>query len=141
MMTHNDLKTLIKESILEVLSEDYHRYHKDYRLYEGNRHIVAIFEDNTRLAFEVHFRNNHGEDKELWRERACSRWKSLANKLHSDVQLSEGGNPIEKTWKECFEEALNSPELKEFIRKSPHNAVYRDENAPVIDSVNFTKMG
>lgn len=140
-MTKNELKKLIKESIQEVLAEDYHHYHKEYRLYEGNRNIVAIFEDNTRLAFEIHFKNNRGEDKYKWRERACSRWKSLANKIHSDVQLSEAGNPIQKTWKSCFEEALKHPDLQEFIRKRPHQMIYQDETSSVIDPVNFTKTG
>lgn len=140
-MTKFDLKNLIKESIKEVIIEDYHRYHKEYRLYEGNKHIIAIFEDNTRLSFEVHFRNNRGEDKYKWRERACSRWKSLANKIHGDVQLSEGGNPIQKSWKDCFKEALQHPELQEFIRKNPHHRIYPEENSSIIDPINFTKMG
>lgn len=123
-MTKRDLTNLIRESIQEVLTEEYHRYHKEYRLYEGDKHIVAMFEDNSKIAFEVHFRNNHGEDKYKWRERACSRWKSLANKIHSDVQLTNGGNPIQKSWKECFEEALNHPDLQEFVRKNIHQKIY-----------------
>ena len=105
----------IKKIIREILVEDYHHLHKDYRLYEAFNKIVAIFEDNTKLEFEVHYHDKHGEDREKWRKRAASRWKSLANEIHRDVQLSEVGNPIEKSWKKSFEEALEHPELQEFV--------------------------
>lgn len=117
----------------ESLTEDYHHLHKEYRLFEGNRHIVAVFEDNSRLRFEVHFRDNRGEDKEKWRRKAFSKWKTLANEIHGDVQLTDKGNPIQKTWKESFQEALKHPELQEFMRHSPHHRVF--------DPVNFTQYG
>lgn len=109
----------------EGINEDYHFHHNEYRLYEGNRHIVAVFEDNSRLKFEVHFRDKRGIDKEKWRQRAMSRWKSLANQLHSDVPLSDGCNPIQKSWKQCFAEALQLPDMKEFVRENPHHQVFR----------------
>lgn len=117
----------------ENINEDYHLLHKEYRLYEGNRHIVAIFEDNTRLKFEVHFRNNHKDDREKHRKKAASKWKTLASKLHSETELTEQGNPIIKPWKECFDEALRNPEMKEYIRHSHEQKVF--------DPVNFTRMG
>lgn len=104
---------------------DYHTMHKGYRLYEGNRHIIAIFEDNSRLVFEVHYHNKHGEDRDKWRKRAGSRWKTLANEIYRDVQLTEVGNPIQKSWKQAFEEALKHPELEEFIRKPHHQPVFK----------------
>ena len=74
---------VIKETISEMLmGNSYHHSHKDYRLYEGNRHIVAVFEDNSRLKFEVHFREKHGPDKEKWRRKAFTTWKSVANEIH-----------------------------------------------------------
>ncbi len=116
------------------MNEGFHHMHKEYRLYEADNHIVAIFEDNSRLVFEVHYHDKRGEDREKWRRRAFSKWKTLANEIHRDVQLSEAGNPQEKTWKQCFEEALEHPELKEFIRDpKKHQRVY-----PVMDPVNFT---
>jgi hypothetical protein len=127
---------------VENLHEDYHHLHKDYRLYEGDTHITAIFEDNSRLSFEVHYHNNHGEDKIKWRKKAFTIWKSVANELHGDVQLSEVGNPIQKSWKNCFKEALKHPKLQEYIRQSYHRRVFdNDEVAPCMDSVNFTRMG
>jgi len=134
----------------ESLNESYHHLNKEYRLYEGHRHIVAIFEDNTRLKFEVHFRDKRGPDKEKWRRRAFSKWKTLANEIHSDVQLTEVGNPVQKSWKECFKEALKHPELQEFMRHSPHHKVFDDRGypakvqgkpAPCMDPVNFTPRG
>jgi hypothetical protein len=117
----------------QAINENYHYLHKEYRLYEGNKHITAIFEDNSKLALEVHFHNNHGEDKDKWRRKAFTTWKSVANELHGDVQLSEVGNPIQKSWKECFKEALKHPKMKDYIR--------RNDQQPIFDPVNFTRVG
>lgn len=129
----------------EAINEEksYHHHHKEYRLYEGNRHIVAIFEDNSRLAFEVHFRNSRGEDREKWRRKAFSTWKSIANEIRREsTQLNEVGNQLQKSWKECFKEALKDPKLQEYIRKNSHQKIYPDKHvAPCIDPVNFTQMG
>jgi len=141
---------IIMIKLKNLLSEDFHYNHKDYRLYEGKNEIVAVFEDNSRLKFEVHFRDNRGEDKEKWRRRAFSKWKTLANEIHGDVQLTDKGNPVQKTWKESFEEALKHPELQEFMRHSPHHRVFDDKGYPAsvqgkpqpcMDPVNFTRMG
>ena len=141
---HKLIKSVVKESIddikiRELVNEDYHHLHKDYRLYEGNRNIVAIFEDNTRLTFEVHYRGNHGEDRDKHRHKAFTKWKSVASKIHGDAPLNEVGNPIQKSWKEAFKEALEHPDLQEFIRHSSHHKVFEDKDAaPCIDPVNFT---
>ena len=108
----------------ENLNEDFHHHHKDYRMYEGNNKIVAMFEDNSRLTFEVHYRNKHGEDREKHRRKAFSKWKTLANRLHGDVKLNEVGNPLTKSWKDCFLLALKDPEMKEFIRTTEHKKVF-----------------
>ena len=133
----------------EGLNEDYHHLHKEFRLYEGNNKIVAIFEDNSRLSFGVHYREKHGMDREKWRRKAFTTWKSLANEIHSDVTLSEVGNPIQKTWKESFQEALHHPKLQEFIDKYPTQNVFEDKGYPssvqgkpqiCMDPVNFTMV-
>ena len=112
---------------LPWMNEDYHKHHKDYRMLEGNRMITVVFENNTRLQFEIHFRNNHGEDREKHSKKAASKWRSLASKIRNESkELNEVGNQVEKTWKECFEEALQHPELKEFIRDKPHQQIYRN---------------
>jgi hypothetical protein len=109
--------------------KSYHHLHKEYRLYEGDSHIVAIFEDNSRLVFEVHYHDKHGEDRDKWRRQAFSKWKSVANELHRDVQLTEVGNPVEKTWRECFQEALKNPKLKDYIRKPHHRKVFDEDGS------------
>jgi hypothetical protein len=121
-----DIYHTIKETkkTIRMLMEDYHFMGKDYRLFEANDRIVAMFEDNSHLQFEVHYHNKHGEDRDKWRRHAFSKWKSLANEIHRDVQLTEVGNPVEKSWKQAFEEALEHPELQEFIRKPEHQRVF-----------------
>ena len=123
----NESFDILKEQRSSLLNEEksFHHLHKEYRMYEGNNHIIAVFEDNSRLMFEVHFHNNHGEHRDKWRRKAFSTWKSVANELHRDVQLTEAGNPIQKTWKECFEEALKHPKLNEFIRMEHHQPVFK----------------
>lgn len=106
------------------LNEDYHIHHNEYRLYEGNNKIMVLFDDNSRLSFEIHYREKRGIDKEDWRHKAMTTWKSLASKLHGNVELSDAYNPIQKSWKECFEEALKDPKLKEFIRDNHHQRVF-----------------
>jgi hypothetical protein len=106
-------------------AKSFHHLHKEYRMYEGDNHIYAIFEDGSRLVFEVHFHNNRGEKRDKWRRKAFSKWKSIANEIHNDVQLNETGNPIEKSWKQAFAEALEHPDIQEFIRNhSKHQSVF-----------------
>jgi hypothetical protein len=126
-----DIHTLIKKTVATVINESYHVHHADYRLLEGDRLITAIFNDNSRLQFEIHFRDKKGRlEKEKFRKRAVSKWKSAASKIHSESkELNEVGNPQEKSWKSCFEEALQDPELKEFIRDNHHQQIYPQENS------------
>jgi len=149
---NNIIKSIVKESIDEmnqskVINEDYHHLHKEYRMFEGNDKIIAKFDDNTQLQFEVHFRNTRGEDRDKWRRKAFTTWKSIANEIHGDIQLTEVGNKIQKSWKQSFEEALIHPKLKEFVRDNHHQKLYPDKGYPVsvqgkpqpcIDGVNFT---
>lgn len=135
----------------EAINEDYHHLHKEYRLYEGNRHIIAVFEDNTRLKFEVHFRDKHGMDREKWRRKAFTTWKSCANEIHKESEgLNEVGNPMTKPWKECFREALKHPKMTDYVRKHHHQKIFPDKGypasvqgrpSPCMDPVNFTRMG
>ena len=93
MKTTIKLKTLLKSILVEEKS--LHHLHKEYRLYEGKDHIYSVFEDGSRLMFEVHYHDTHGEDREKWRRKAFTKWKSLANETYRDVQLTEVGNPVQ----------------------------------------------
>jgi hypothetical protein len=158
-MKIDGLRQLIKGIVSEMmdtmdsslLNEDYHFSHKEYRMHEGTKEIVAMFEDNSKLKFEIHFRENRAELRDKWRHKAMTTWKSLANELHGDVQLSDACNPIQKTWKECFSEALKDPKMKDFIRTNNHQRVFPEVHPdkgypaevqgkpqPVMDCVNFT---
>lgn len=135
----------------QQIQEGMFRENKEWCVYEGTNQIVAVFEDGSRQVFEVAFGPTRGDDKDRWRTRAASKWASLARQLHGDVQLSEVGNPIQKSWKDCFKEALVLPEMKEFIRNPKKvKRVFDDKNrlkgfankaASIIDPVNFTTTG
>lgn len=115
-------------------AKSFHHLHKEYRMYEGDNHVYAVFEDGSRLVFEVHFHNNRGEKRDKWRRKAFTKWKSIANEIYRDIQLNEVGNPIQKSWKQAFAEALEHPDLQEFVRN-------HGKHQSVFDPVNFTKMG
>ena len=146
-----DIKELIKKTVTNVINEDYHHSHAEYRLLEGDRLITAIFNDNSRLQFEIHFRDKKGRlEKEKYRKRAVSKWKSLASKIHNESkELNEVGNSQEKNWKICFEEALQDPELKEFIRDNPHQRIFQPEETgyelkqevPMCNPEDYTPQG
>ena len=114
----------VEDESNQNLTEDYHHFHKDYRLYEGSTYIVAVFEDNSRLQFNVHFRNNYKDDRWKHRSKAASKWKTLATKIHNEEELTEQGNPIEKSWKECFREALKDPKMKEYVRAEHEQPIF-----------------
>lgn len=127
-MTKNELKSVIKAIIMETLenlhtkdkswiNEAIFHEHKDWMMYEGENKVVTLFKDNTRLQFEVHFRDKRGEDRGKWKKKALSKWKTLAREIYNSTGLTEAGNPVVKPWKECFEEALSRPEMKEFVKR------------------------
>lgn len=135
----------------ENINEDYHHSNKNYIMHEGDRLITTVFPDNSRLQFEIHFRDTKGRlEKENYRKKAVSKWKSLASKIHNDSkELNEVGNPQEKSWKACFEEALQHPELLEFIRDNHHQRVFPPEETgyelkqmpPLVNPEDYTPQG
>ena len=115
------MSDLMRESLPEeageafkILCEEFHE-HKDWFLYEGSDKITAVFEDNSRQSFKVHFRDNRNEDREKHRKKAATTWKRLATEIRKNAGLSEGGNPIIIPWQECFSRALKNDEMKEFV--------------------------
>lgn len=101
------------------ITEGIFHEHKEWIMYEGDNKIITVFKDNSRLAFEVKYPGGTwGKDRDKWKHKAASKWKSLAREIYSSNGLSEVGNPIIKPWKVCYQEALNRPEMKEFIRKN-----------------------
>jgi len=100
------------------INEGIFHENKDWIMYEGDNKITTLFKDNSRLAFEVGYpRETWGEDKDKWRHRAASKWKSIAREIYNSAGLTEAGNPIIIPWRVCYKRALNHPDMKEFIRK------------------------
>jgi hypothetical protein len=101
------------------INEGIFHEHDEWIVYEGHNKITTMFKDNSKLSFEIGYpRGTWGEGKDKWRKKAASKWKSVAREIHkSSTGLTEAGNPTSKPWKTCYEEALKSPDLKEFLRK------------------------
>lgn len=97
-------------------------------VHEGSQSVSAIFENGKQLSFELTFKNKTRDDKDKWRHSAASKWTSLAREIYNNPELNEIGNPQQKTWEECFIEALNDVAMKPFIKQME----------PVFDPVNFT---
>lgn len=111
------------------INEGIFHENKEWIMYEGDDKITTLFQDNTRLTFEVRYPGVWGPDREKWRHKAASKWKSIAREIYTSQGLTEAGNPIVKPWKECYQEALSHPNMKEFIKK---------HHAPIFDPVNLT---
>lgn len=98
-----------------LLFENFHE-NKEWFLYEGENTITAVFGDNTRQTFKVHYRNNRiREDQAKHRAKAARTWKRLAMEIRKSAGLSKSGNPVVVPWQECFERALKDPMMLEFV--------------------------
>jgi hypothetical protein len=99
-------------------------------VHEGTGHITTVFENGKRLSLELTFRNKVRDEKQLWREQAARKWVTTAREIHNNPELNEIGNTIQKSWEECFKEALGDDRLKPYIKEM--------DRTPVFDPVNFT---
>jgi hypothetical protein len=103
---------------------------KEWFVYEGTRYVSAIFENGKQISFEMSYGNKTGLDKQKVGKKAASKWIGLAREIYNNPEINEVGNPQQKSWEECFQEALGNPVMKEYI-KNPNVT-------PVFDPVNFT---
>ena len=106
---------LVRVDESRLLFENFHE-NKEWFMYEGANTITAVFEDNSRQTFKVHFRDNRiRDDRDKHRKRAASTWKRLAMEIRKSAGLNRAGNPIVIPWPECFQRALQDPLMKEYI--------------------------
>jgi hypothetical protein len=125
---HSDWKGMSRETQKPV-NESF-RQGNGWFVHEGSQSVSAIFENGKQLSFELTFRNKKGGDKDKWRTQAASKWTSLAREIYNNPELNEIGNPKQKTWEQCFIEALNDETMKPFVK----------EMTAIYDPVNFTPM-
>jgi hypothetical protein len=111
------LKNLLQESFKEG---------NGWFVHEGTGHITTTFENGKQLKFELTFRNKIGEDKNKWRTQAMSKWSSIAREIYNNPEINEIGNPLQKSWEQCFEEALKDERMKPFIREMDRSSVFSD---------------
>jgi hypothetical protein len=103
---------------------------KGWFVHEGTQTISTIFEDGRQLSFELTFRDKVREEKHKWREQAASKWATIAREVYNNPELNEVGDPKQKGWMECFQEALADERMKPYIKPT--------DRSPVFDPVNFT---
>jgi dTMP kinase len=109
----NDRAVRVNEN--RILFENFHE-NKEWFIYEGSNTLTAVFEDNSRQTFKIHFHDQRiREDKEKIRKRAANTWKRLATQIRKQAGLSKTGNPIIIPWSECFQQALQETEMMEYI--------------------------
>lgn len=116
---HTNWKGMSKETINECFKQG-----DGWFVHEGNQSISVIFENGKKLSFEVSSKGRGIDDKDAWRHKAASKWISTARGIHKNTDLNEIGNPIQKTWEQCFIEALNDDSLKPFFKES--NGVFQE---------------
>jgi hypothetical protein len=121
----------MREHILklkDLIKEDY-KNNKGWFVHPGIKETVVVFEDQSRLSFPLYYKRTPKELHEKFRIKAANTWKRLANKIHEESEnLTEVGNPVAKPWKKCFQEALNHPDMQEFMERKTN----------IFDPVNFT---
>jgi hypothetical protein len=66
-------------------------------------------------------------------DKVSKAWITAARNLHNNPEINEVGNYLQKTWKECFEEALNDPKISSFVSEKGETKI-----SPIADPVNFT---
>jgi hypothetical protein len=115
-------RRIIKIDENRLLFENFHE-NKEWFVYEGAHTITAVFEDNSRQTFKVHYRKNRmHDDRDSHKQKAARTWKKLAMEVRKSAGISKAGNPIVIPWQECFQQALGKPEMLEYIddlRSSP----------------------
>lgn len=120
---HSDWRGMSRETVNESFNQG-----DGWFVHEGSQSISTIFENGRQISFELTFKNKRGEEKNKWRSQAASKWKTVAREIHNNPDLNEIGNPQQKSWEHCFQEALNDERVKPFIK----------EMASIYDPVNFT---
>lgn len=122
---HSNWKGMSRE---KTQLEETFKQGKGWFVHEGTQSISVIFENGKQMSFELSFANKTGIEKDKWRTKAASQLVSLAREIYNNPEINEIGNVKQKTWNQCFEEALNDVSMKPFIKKME----------PVFDPINFT---
>ncbi len=86
-----------------------------------------------RISIKTKGLRKRGDTKKMFEERirkhtnrVSSAWVSAAKRIKNNPELNEIGNPINKTWAECFEAALSDPKVAPYV------------DGTAVDAVNFT---
>ena len=92
------------------------------------------------IKIKTHGLRKNNDTNESYKERirkhtnkVARSWMGAAKEIHNNPDLNEVGNPIQKTWKQSFKEALNDPKVKSYVAEVGEKRI-----APMIDPVNFT---
>jgi hypothetical protein len=140
------LKDIIIENTTKIFEEN-----KEWIVHCGNNidknsKVSVIFTESKtidKIWFEVNYNGvckndgNNRENMSKWANKASRTWSKIAKDKYNNPELNEVGNPIKKSWEECFMEAINSEELKPYIKN--YKIEKKNNNSPVImDPVNFT---
>jgi hypothetical protein len=109
------LKRLINESF---------KIGKSWFVHEGTNNVTTIFESGEKMQFKLRLNGKYGSEKDKWRHQAANRWSSIAREIYNDADLNEIGNPIQKSWKECFSEALKDPRMVPFVDANQNQPIF-----------------
>ena len=99
---------------------------------EGKPHRFNIKIKTKWLKKSKDTNNSLSERIREYTDKVSKKWVSSAKRIRNNPDLNEIGNPIEKSWQQCFREALNDPKVKPFIEEVHENDI-------CVDPVNFTK--
>lgn len=109
----------LKDLMLEFIKTG-----KTWFVYEGTQNISVIFESGTKISFELGPLGRTKMEKDKYRSRAANQWSSIAREIYNNPELNEVGDPIQKSWENCFEEALNDDRMKSFIKSNDKTPIF-----------------
>lgn len=66
-------------------------------------------------------------------DKVAKAWVSAAKRIKNTPELNEIGSPVEKSWVECFQEALEDSKVKPYLENVSEESV-----SAIADPVNFT---
>lgn len=108
----------------KIIKESFFKQGRTWFMHEGLKDISVIFENGKKLTFELTFRDKMGENKNKWKNQAVNMWSKIAREIYKNPELNEYGNTKDKSWEECFSEALKDVRMKPYIKPLDRTPVF-----------------
>lgn len=100
---------------------------------EGEPHRIRIKIKTKGLKKSSDTNSSLNERVKNHTDKVSRAWITAAKKIKNTPELNEIGSPMERSWTDCFREALEDPKVKPFIEGCSEEKI-----SAMVDPVNFT---